>query len=185
MEDNQIVALYWKRDEEAIRATDQKYGPFCHAIAYNILASHEDAEETVNDTYAGAWNAMPPHRPGVLSSFLAKLTRRISLNRWRDNRAGKRGGGQVPLALDELTECIPAGQDVAQEVELKELAAAVRRFLSGLAENERDVFVSRYFYLAPIAEISQKFGFSESKTKSMLFRIRGKLRKKLQEEGFL
>ena len=185
MEDNQIVALYWKRDEEAIRATDQKYGPFCHAIAYNILASHEDAEETVNDTYAGAWNAMPPHRPGVLSSFLAKLTRRISLNRWRDNRAGKRGGGQVPLALDELTECIPAGQDVAQEVELKELAAAVRRFLSGLAENERDVFVSRYFYLAPIAEISQKLGFSESKTKSMLFRIRGKLRRKLQEEGFL
>mgnify|MGYP003293305686 CR=1 FL=1 len=104
MEDNQIVALYWKRDEEAIRATDQKYGPFCHAIAYNILASHEDAEETVNDTYAGAWNAIPPHRPGVLSSFLAKLTRRISLNRWRDNRAGKRGGGQVPLALDELTK---------------------------------------------------------------------------------
>ena len=185
MEDNQIVALYWKRDEEAIRATDQKYGPFCHAIAYNILASHEDAEETVNDTYAGAWNAMPPHRPGVLSSFLAKLTRRISLNRWRDNRAGKRGGGQVPLALDELAECIPAGQDVAQAVETKELAAAVRRFLSGLAENERDVFVSRYFYLAPISEISQKFGFSESKTKSMLFRIRGKLRKKLQEEGFL
>lgn len=185
MEDNEIVALYWKRDEQAIRATDQKYGRFCHAIAYNILASHEDAEESVNDTYSGAWNAMPPHRPRVLSAFLAKLTRRISLNRWRSRNAAKRGGGEVPLALDELAECIPAGQDVARAVEMKELAAAVRRFLSGLSEHERDIFVSRYFYLAPVAEISEKFGFTESKIKSMLFRIRGRLRRKLQEEGLL
>lgn len=185
MEDNQIVTLYWERNELAIRATDVKYGRYCYAISYHILASKEDAEESVNDTYWAAWERIPPHRPSVLSAFLSKLTRRISLNKWRDRTAEKRGGGEVPLALDELSECIPGGQDVEQTVARNELNTAIRRFLAALPNTERDVFVCRYFLLVPMVEISERFGFSESKTKSMLFRTRGKLRKHLQEEGLI
>lgn len=185
MEDRQIVSLYWQRDKQAIRETDKKYGRFCHAIAYHILENNEDAEESVNDTYVGAWRAMPPHRPEVLSAFLARLTRRISLNRWRDRNRAKRGGGQVVLALEELSECVASGEDVSRRVESKELAAAIRRFLDQLPDNDRDLFVARYFYLAPIRDLSLKFGYSESKVKSLLFRTRTRLKHALQEEGLL
>ena len=107
MNDNQIVDLYWARDEQAIDETRAKYGQYCYAIAYNILQRCEDAEESVNDTYLDAWNAMPPHKPSILSTFLGKITRRISLDRLRRNNAEKRGGGQAALSLDELMECIP------------------------------------------------------------------------------
>lgn len=185
MEDSQIVALYWQRNELAIRETDAKYGRYCHKIAHNILANREDAEECVNDTYVGAWNAIPPHRPAILQTFLGKLTRRISLNRWRSKSREKRGGSQTVLALDELGECVSDGMDTEQTVMGKELAEAVRRFLSTLPDQERDVFLSRYFFLASIAEISRSFGFSESKVKSMLLRTRRKLRTYLQKEELL
>lgn len=110
MNDNQIVDLYWARDEQAIDETRAKYGQYCYAIAYNILQRCEDAEESVNDTYLDAWNAMPPHKPSILSTFLGKITRRISLDRLRRNNAEKRGGGQAALSLDELMECIPDGK---------------------------------------------------------------------------
>ena len=106
MEDSRIVALYWERDQEAIRATAEKYGRYCHTIANHILANREDADECVNDTYLIAWNEIPPHKPGILSTFLGKITRRVSLNKWRDKNRDKRGAGEVPLALDELSECI-------------------------------------------------------------------------------
>lgn len=185
MEDNQILALYRARDEQAIAQTEAKYGRYCHAIAYNILENREDAQECVNDTYAAAWNRIPPHNPAVLSTFLGKLTRRISLTRWRHAHRQKRGGGQVPLAMEELSECLSGSQDVARELELKELRDAINRFLSMLPDTERDVFVCRYWHLAPVAQISRAFGFTESKTKSMLFRTRGKLRTHLQKEGLL
>ena len=185
MEDRQIVALYWQRSEQAIQATADRYGRFLHSMAFHILANNEDAEESVNDTYIGAWNAIPPHKPKVLSAFLAKLTRRISLDRLRKTQADKRGGSQVPLALDELSECVGSGEDVARTVEMKETAAALRRFLATLPEIQRDIFIARYFYLTPIDTLSQTFGFSESKVKSMLFRIRGRLKKQLQEEELL
>lgn len=185
MEDSQIVELYWQREERAISATAVKYGRYCFTIAHNILCSNEDAEESVNDTYMAAWKAMPPHRPSILSVFLGKLTRRISLSRWRDNTRTKRGGGELPLALEELSECIPARQDVEGYVEGKELARTINAFLGTLPETERDVFVSRYWFLASVGEVSKKFGFSESKTKSMLLRTREKLRRYLREEGLL
>ena len=115
MEDKEIVSLYWKRDERAVSETSEKYGAYCYAIAYNILSSPEDAEESVNDTWVGAWESMPPHKPDALSAFLGKITRRISLKRWRNRRAAKRGGGVVELALEELKESIPAGQAVEDE----------------------------------------------------------------------
>ncbi|MGN0335529.1 MAG: RNA polymerase sigma factor [Lachnospiraceae bacterium] len=185
MEDNRIVDLYWERDENAIRETSAKYGRYLHTIAYHILYNQEDADESVNDTYMNAWESIPPHRPSVLSAFVGKITRRISLNKWRDKTRGKRGGGQVPLALDELSECIASDQDVEQVVELKELSHSIDHFLRTLPETERDVFVSRYWFLASVREISSKFEFSESKTKSMLFRTREKLKKYLWEEGLI
>lgn len=183
MEDKQIVALYWQRSERAIEETAEKYGKYCHTIAYNILLNHEDAEESVNDTYMGAWKSIPPNRPDILSAFLGKITRNISLNRWRHKSAEKRGGGQVMVALDELLECIPAGEKPEEQIEAMELAKIIDSFLAGLKAEERRVFVCRYWYLDPIAEICKQFGYGESKVKSMLLRTRGKLLKYLEKEG--
>ena len=185
MEDSQIVDLYWARDERAIQATTEKYGRYCYRIAFNILSNKEDADESVNDTYMSAWKSIPPHRPSVLSTFLGKLTRRISLNKWRDQNRVKRGSGEVILALDELSECIPSQQNPERELEMKELAQAINYFIGSLQPTERDIFVSRYWFLASINEISVKFDFSESKTKSILFRVRKKLMSYLQKEGLV
>lgn len=185
MEDSQIVALYWERNAYAIDATAEKYGRYCYTIAYHILSNKEDADESVNDTYMSAWERIPPHHPSVLSTFLGKITRRISLNRWRNQTRQKRGGGEVPLALEELSECVPSAFSTEREVERKELTLAISRFLATLPEAERDVFVSRYWFLASVKEISGKFGFTESKTKSMLSRTREKLRNYLSKEGLL
>lgn len=185
MEDSQIVALYWQRKESAIAETATKYGRYCFTIAHNILQNKEDADESVSDTYLSAWNRIPPHKPSVLSTFLGKITRRISLNRWRSRTAEKRGGGEVPLALDELAECIPGSEDIARTLEQKELSAAVNRFLATLKEQDRTVFVCRYWFLVSIKDICQKTDFSESKVKSILLRTRNKLKVFLQEEGLV
>lgn len=184
MEDNCIVELYWARSESAIAETSSKYEKYCYAIAYNILLNAEDADESVNDTYMGAWNSMPPHRPSVLSTFLGKITRRVSLNRWKERGRHKRGGGEAALTLDELSDLISSPDDTQQAVEAKELSNAINKYLSTLSETERNVFVCRYWFFASIAEISVKFNFSQSKIKSMLFRTRGRLYSYLEEEGF-
>ncbi|MBQ7774901.1 MAG: sigma-70 family RNA polymerase sigma factor [Lachnospiraceae bacterium] len=183
MEDKQIIDLYWERSERAIEETASKYGKYCYSIAFNILYNNEDADESVNDTYLGAWKSMPPHKPELLSAFLGKITRHISLNKWRHKNAEKRGGGQVALALDELLECVPSQEKVDEQIEAKELAKTIDTFLATLKEDERRVFVCRYWYLDPIADICKQFGYSESKVKSMLFRTRGKLLTYLEKEG--
>lgn len=185
MDDKQIVALYWARNEDALAQTAAKYGRYCFSIAYHILSSREDAEESVNDTYMNAWNRIPPHEPEVLSAFLGKITRRISLNRWRNQNRKKRGGGEVILALEELHECISDGSDVARRAEQKEITCAVISFLDTLSETERDIFVCRYWYLADIKKISKSLGFTESKVKSTLHRTRVKLRAHLKEEELI
>ena len=183
MEDSQIVELYWQRQSAAILETAAKYGAYCRTVAYNILSNTEDAEECVNDTYMSAWNAMPDKRPERLAPFLGKITRNHALSRMRGRARQKRGGGELALALEELDECIPSPADVEREVEHRELAAAVGAFIDGLPDPDRQVFVSRYWYLAPVDEIAEKFGFSRNKTASMLFRCRNKLQKFLQQEG--
>ena len=183
MDDAGIVSLYWERNEQAIEESEAKYSGYCHAIAYRILADHEDADESVNDTWLAAWESMPPHRPSILATYLGKITRCISLNRWRDRSRDKRGGGEVSLSLDELAECVPDRQNVERTMELEELTEAINSFLAGLPEVERDVFVCRYWFLTPLREIGEKFEFSESKTKSMLFRTRNKLLAHLEKEG--
>ena len=185
MDDSQIVALYLERNERAIKETSVKYGRYCYAIAYNILSNKEDADESVNDTYMKTWECIPPHRPIILSTFVGKITRRISLHRCRDKNRMKRGGGQVSRALDELEECIPTENDVESDMERKQLSQAINAFLGTLPEKEREVFVCRYWFLASVQEISKRFEFSEGKTKTMLFRTRQKLKEYLIEEGFI
>lgn len=184
MDDREIVELYWARSEQAISETRSKYGSYCYSIAYNILNSNEDAEESVNDTYHDAWNSIPPHRPSILSTFLGKITRRISIDRWRRRTAEKRGGGEMPLALEELQECVVADRDTEKEFEKKHLSDVVNSFVKKLPETEQKVFLCRYWYMDSISTISQQFGFSESKVKSMLFRTRNQLRTVLEKEGF-
>ena len=183
MEDSHIVELYWARSESAITETMSKYGPYCYQIAFNILANQEDAEESVNDTYLAAWNCMPPHRPSILSSFLGKLTRRLSIDRWRANRAYRRGGGEIELAIEELSECISSRNNVEWEVENAETAKLVNDFVNSLSVAERRVFICRYWYLDSISVIGQQFGYSDSKVKSMLYRTRKKLSAYLAEGG--
>lgn len=184
MEDRQIVELYWARDQQAIEETAAKYGNYCHAIASRILGNAEDAEECVNDTYRGAWDSIPPHRPAVLQTYLAKLTRRISMKVWRSRDTQKRGGGELALSLEELGRCIPDGKSIDEGLCCRELVDTINRFLREQPEQERRVFILRYFHTCSIAEIGKRFGFSKSKVESMLHRTRKKLKKRLEKEGY-
>lgn len=153
MEDKQIVALYLQRNEQALAETAAKYGSYCFCIANNILENAEDAEETVNDAYLGVWAAIPPHRPVVLSTFWGKITRRLAIKRWQMNRTQKRGGGEIALVLEELSDCIPSKSTVETELETAELSKALNRFILTLPQTERNVFVCRYWYLDSISSI--------------------------------
>lgn len=141
MDDSKIIQLYWDRSEQAIPATAEKYGNYCTAIAKNILADRQDVEECLNDTYLKAWNAMPPHRPSVLSVFLGKITRNLAFNQYRKNHTDKRGKGTVSLVLDELSECVSDGNGVEQTMDYKELVKTINAFLGTLSE-EKEEFLS-------------------------------------------
>lgn len=183
MEDSQILDLFFSRSEMAIKETDTKYGGYCYKIAYSILANQEDSEESVSDTYLSAWNIIPPRRPATLSTFLGKLTRNISINRFKKNTAQKRGGREIDVALDELDECVSGVESAEDALMRKEILASLNRFLAGLSAEERDVFLCRYWYVNTLDEIANKTGFSVGKIKSMLHRTRGKLGKHLNKEG--
>jgi len=185
MDDKRIVELYWARSEAALTETGRKYGRYCHRIAYNILYSEEDAEECVNDTWLRAWNAMPPRRPQTLASFLGKITRNLSLNRYEQRTAAKRGGGQVPLVLEELEECIPASGGTEQLIDELALAEVLNRFLAGLPGSRRTIFLRRYWYFCTIQEIASDLRISESKVKMTLLRARNELRQVLEQEGIV
>ena len=185
MEDIEIVNLYWDRDEKAIVETQNKYGNYCFAIANNILHDQEDSEECVNDTYKGAWDSMPPHRPLILSTYLGKITRRLSLNVLRRKNAYKRGNGEIQVSFDEIAECIPDEKSLRDSLEEKYLSEMINDFLSELKESERKVFVCRYWYFESVEEIARRFGFGQSKVKMMLKRTRDKLRDYLLKEGVL
>ena len=184
MKDEAIIELFWARSEAAIHETDRAYGRYCQSIAYSILRVHEDAEETVNDTWPKAWDTIPPERPHHLKGFLGRITRQLSINRLERETAQKRGAGQYALALEELAECIPDQSRSEDLAELTALRDALNRFLRSLPTELRSVFLRRYWYAQSIAEIAAGCGMSESKVKSMLLRTRNKLRKLLTEEGF-
>ena len=183
MEDQGIIALFFERSEQAIEETDKKYGGYCYSIAYNILSNREDSEESVSDTYLAAWNTIPPRRPSFLNAFLAKMTRHISIDRWRKLSAKKRGGGEIILALEELEDCVDT-HNVETELAKKELTRVLNAFLSSLPETERNVFLCRYWYLDSIADISERFAITESKVKTTLCRCRSRLREHLEKGGY-
>lgn len=185
MEDSKIVDLYWEHSENAIEETSKKYTRYCHYISFNILHNKEDAEECVNDTYLRAWNAMPPQRPNRLSTFLGKITRNLSLDKYKLYATEKRGFGQTELALSELDDCIPATSGVEQAIDEIILADVLNGFLATQPQRKRIVFVQRYWYLMPIKEIAGQCNMSESQTKSMLFRIRNELKLHLEREGIV
>lgn len=183
MNDAEILDLYWARNEKAIDESAQKYGSYCRTVARNILGNPQDEQESLNDTWLAAWNSIPPQRPALLKAYLGKLVRRISLKKWRERSALKRGGGEIPAALDELAECIPGGS-IEAELDNAGLAQLLSRFIGNLSTDERRVFLRRYWYLDSIAEIAARLSFSESKVKSMLHRLRQRLMKQLKEEGY-
>ncbi len=141
MDDNDIIRLYWDRNDQAISITSEKYGHYCKSIAKNILNNDEDAEECVNDTYLNAWNSMPAHWPEQLSTFLGKITRNLSFNKYRHNRAEKRGGGEIELVLDELTDCVSDTDDVEQIIDRQELEKVINTFVRNLPTEKRNIFV--------------------------------------------
>lgn len=182
MEDSELVERYWKRDTAAIAETERKYGRFCFSVAGNILHDPEDARECVNDTYLAAWNAITPHRPENLCTFLGKITRRLALKKRRDSAAQKRGGGKTALSVEELEECIPNGSCIDEAADAAELTEIINAFLETLSVQERRVFLRRYWYCDPIRDISDRYGYRESKVKMMLKRTRDKLRDYLRKE---
>ena len=179
MEDHKIVALYFARSEQAIAETQKKYGRYCRAIAYGILHSEQDAEECENDTYLRAWNAIPPHKPSRLATFLGKITRHLALDCYDRAHANKRA--HTDAVFEELEAFLPAGEaSPADEIALKE---AINGFLSSLAKRDRVIFMRRYWFMLPVRDIAHGMGLTESGVKSILLRTREKLKRYLEKEG--
>lgn len=183
MEDSKIVQLYWDRSQDAIAQTAKKYGKYCAAIARNILGNREDTEECVNDTYMNAWNSMPDHRPSELSTYLGKITRNLAFNRYKKEHAGKRGGTEIPVILDELGECICGKENIEKELEYKELVNMINAFLATLPIKKRNIFVCRYWYSDSVSDIARRFDMKENAVSMVLSRLRMKLRDYLMERG--
>lgn len=185
MNDQEILDLYFARSEQAIAESSAKYGRYCHTIAMNILYNPEDSEECVNDTWLRAWGAIPPKRPQLLRSFFGCITRHLALNRWEYESAGKRGRGEAAAALEELAECIPDPQAVQTDTlpERITLSDCINRFLENQKPENRILFVRRYFYLTEIRELAEAYGFTESKVKMTLSRMRTQLQAALEKEG--
>lgn len=184
MEDKSIIQLYWDRNDRAITATAEKYGGYCASIARNILGSSEDAEECVNDTYLNAWNAMPTHWPEQLSTFLGKITRNLSFNRYRNGHAAKRGGGETALILDELAECVSGTETVEQIVDRRELVRAINAFVKDLPPVKRSIFVRRYWYADAVRKIAADCRIQPGSVSKILERERKQLKTYLAERGF-
>lgn len=183
MEDNEIIALYFARSEDAVARTAEKYGGLLRTVAGNILRNEQDRDECVQDAYLRAWETIPPTKPNSLGAYLACVTRSISLSHWRRDRAEKRGGQVLLRSLDELGDCVPAPDDTAAAADSVALAAALNRFLGKLRELDRRIFLQRYWYFCPVADIARCLGVGESRVKVSLHRSREALRVHLEREG--
>lgn len=185
MDDQQILDLYFARDQQAIAETEHAYGPYCRKVAGTILDDDRDTEETVSDTWMHTWNSIPPKRPSYFKFFLAKLTRNLALSRWRSQTAQKRGGSQVTLALEELESCVSGGTDPESYVNRKELEQAITCFLKQRSQRERTLFLGRYFYLHSVRELAERYGLKENHVLQILSRTRKRLRTFLEQEGYV
>ncbi len=184
MEDAQIIAMYLRRDEQAIEQTDRKYGKALTGMAKRILSNEEDSHECVNDTYLKAWNSIPPIKPTNLSSYLYRIIRSVSIDRYRARKSDKRRASEYAASLDELGECIAGKETPHDAMELELLLRTIRDYLSLLPKRQRQMFICRYYFLDPIKKIAEFFHISEAKAKSSLYRIRCGLKTYLEQEGF-
>lgn len=185
MDDKEIIALFNLRSEQALAETEKTHGAVCRKTAEKILGSKQDIEECVNDAFLKAWNSIPPLEPLDLGAFLVKTTRNTAINRWKSERRFKRGGGQITLVLEELSDCIHSSEDVEETIDKRLLVQSVEAFLDSLSYDARTVFVQRYIAMLSVNEIAERYNMSESKVKVTLMRVRKKLRKYLKQEGWL
>ena len=184
MEDREIVDLYWRRDEAAISATEEKYGAYCRSIARNILTVWEDAEECVSDTWHRAWRAMPPQRPAKLKAWLGRVTRNGAINLWNRNHRQKRYGGMEQL-LEELEECLPAARSPEETVlEERELSRFLDEWLASLPREDRTLFLRRYWKGEPLSDLEKAWGLSHGQMAKRMYRLRAKLKDALEREGY-
>ena len=184
MKDQDIVKLYWDRNEDAIHQTQMKYGAYLSKVSYNILADFEDSKECVNDTYLAAWNSMPENRPNNLATYLGKITRQISIDVFRKRHREKRYASEFAISLDELGDSFTDGVTPEQELNAKLLDEAINRFVSALPAMAQKAFVGRYYFFDSLKEIASYCGMTESKVKILLFRTRQKLKLYLKKEGY-
>ena len=181
LEDAKIIELYYARNESAITETERKFGKMLFSIAMNVLSNPEDSEETVNDTYGKAWNSIPPQKPDFLGAWLGKITRNLSISRWRKNKAQKRSG--IEIMLSELEDCVPSAENTEEESESGEITSAINRWLGTLEKEERIYFIRRYWYGDSVAELSARTNIPAKKLSSKMFRLRKSLKEFLEKEG--
>ena len=184
MDEQSIVELYLQRDENAIKESRNKYEAYCYRIAMNILSVAEDVEECINDTWISVWNRIPPVIPKSLKAFLGKLVRDISLSRYRAVHAEKRYNG-MELILDELAECIPSEQDIQESLEQKELSGTVNGWLDSLPQEDRVLFVKRYYYGETVKQLSEMQSCTENQMAQKMMKLRNKLKAHLLSGGVL
>lgn len=182
VEDHSIIELYFQRSERAIDETAAKYGSYCGTVARNILTVQEDAEECVNDTWLAAWNDIPPSRPTCLRAYLGRLTRNLAISRWRFSHAARRYSGMETL-LSELEDCLPSQNDVERELEREALSAVLRAWVGGLGEDDRALFVRRYWYGVSVKQLSAEAGRTQNATAQRLWKLRRSLKTRLEQEG--
>lgn len=185
MDDNAIIELFFARSEQAIQELDGKYGKVCHSLAYNILHNRQDAEECVNDSYLGTWDAIPPTRPNPLLAFQCRIVRNLSLMRYHADRAAKRGSGSYTVALEELEDCLASPHTVEGDVEEQELIRLIEDFLDTLSPENRVILMRRYWFSDSYGEIAVRVGLSEKNVSVRLTRIRKQLRRYFEERGVM
>lgn len=183
MEDEEIYQLYWKRSEQAIVATHEKYGGWCRGIAYRILHTLEETDECVSDTYFTVWNKIPPQKPSVFRAWIGRITRNLALDRYRALTAQKRGGAETQLVLEELQECVSGTPTPQEALDAKEVTRVIRAFFARQPEDKRNIFLRRYWHMSSIREIAAAYSISESKVTSILHRQRKQLRAMMEKEG--
>lgn len=185
MNDTEIIGLLQKRDEAAISAVKEQYGPLCRQLALQILGNEQDADECLNDALLKLWNSIPPAEPEFLKAYLAATVRNLALNRRKAEHSIKRGGNQVPLVLDELAEVAPSAQDVTADVEQRLLQETIRAFIRALPDKQQRIFMQRYFYMMQLREIADENGISENSVTVTLHRLRRKLQDTLRKEQYI
>ncbi len=182
--DGEIVDLYWERDERAIEETSKKYGVYLHTIAFNILHDRLDCEECVNDTYLGTWNRIPPERPNIFRVFLARITRNISVDRFRKNHAARRVPSEMTLALEELDDCVAGTATPEEEYAISEMIRVLNRYLETLSSQEEFMFICRYYYADSVDRIAGMLDMGRSTVYRDLGLIRQGLKEALEKEGW-